>query len=300
MAQVQANGSTIEYEAFGPEGGEPMLLIMGLGCQLTRWPLPLVDQLVAKGFRVIRFDNRDVGLSTHFREAGVPDLMSVAAVALSGGTPEAPYRLTDMAADALGLMDALGLASAHLVGVSMGGMIAQVVAVTRPERVRSMTLIMTTTGELHLPGPTPEAAAMLMTPYPSPKEVEAFAAHGVKVWRTIGSTGFEIDDAAVRERVLADAERAYDPGGFARQLAAIYASGERASSLKAVKVPTVVVHGEADPLVPVDCGKAVAAAIPGAELRLIPGMGHDLPPQLYGAFVDAIMAAVEHSRVPAG
>lgn len=299
MPQVQTNGVTIEYETFGPEDGAPMLLVMGLGCQLTRWPPALIDRLTARGFRVIRFDNRDVGLSTHFHEAGAPNLPEVAGIALSGGTPPAPYTLDDMAADAAGLLDHLGVRRAHLVGVSMGGMIAQSFALAWPDRVLSLTSIMSSTGELHLPQPTPEAAAVMVTPYPNPKDRDAYAAHGVRVWNVIGSPAYPPDPAVVAERVLADLDRAYDPAGFARQLAAIYASGQRGERLKSLDIPTVVLHGDQDPLVPVECGRATAAAIPGAELRIVEGMGHDLPPQLYDVIVDAIVSAAGRATQPA-
>lgn len=273
MPRAKANGIEIEYETFGPDDAPAVLLINGLGSQMTRWPAPFCEKLVARGFRAIRFDNRDVGLSTWFQ---------------SGDR----YTLSDMAADAVGLLDHLKVDRAHIVGVSMGGMIAQTVAIEHPDRVLSLTSIMSATGAPGTLDSTPEAAAVLNTPAPDPAaDEEAFVAHGVRNARVIGSPAYPWADAPLRERVLSDMRRAFNPKGVQRQRGAIGASGDRTEKLKTLKVPTVVVHGEADPLVPLAGGQATAAAIPGAELRIIPGMGHDLPEALYDTFIDAIADA---------
>jgi len=273
MPRAKANGIEIEYETFGPDNAPAVLLINGLGSQMTRWPVPFCEKLVAGGFRAIRFDNRDVGLSTWFQ---------------SGDR----YTLSDMAADAMGLLDHLKIDKAHIVGVSMGGMIAQTVAIEHPDRVLSLTSIMSATGAPGTLDSTPEAAAVLNTPAPDPAaDEEAFVAHGMRNARVIGSPAYPWADAPLRERVLSDMRRAFNPKGVQRQRGAIGASGDRTEKLKALRVPTVVVHGEADPLVPLAGGQATAAAIPGAELRIIPGMGHDLPEALYDTFIDAIADA---------
>jgi pimeloyl-ACP methyl ester carboxylesterase len=292
MAQVRANGIDVEYELLGPEDGSPLLLIMGLGEQLIRWPMPLLEKLVARGHRVIRFDNRDVGLSTHFKDAPRVDLPAIIAAQASGQTPTAPYNLDDMARDAVGLLDALGIVRAHVVGVSMGGMIAQQVAAQFPERVASLTSIMSTTGNPAVPPPTPEAAATLFAPRPDPSDRQAYADHGLRVRRTIGSPAYPTPEAEIRAAALASLDRAYDPAGFVRQLAAIYASGDRRASVRTITAPTMVFHGEADPLVNVEGGRDTAANIAGAELRIVPGMGHDLPAPLYDQILDAIERAV--------
>ncbi|MFN3573073.1 MAG: alpha/beta fold hydrolase [Phenylobacterium sp.] len=273
MPRAKANGIEIEYETFGRDDAPAVLLINGLGSQMTRWPAPFCEKLVARGFRAIRFDNRDVGLSTWFQ---------------SGDR----YTLSDMAADAVGLLDHLKVHRAHIVGVSMGGMIAQTVAIEHPDRVLSLTSIMSATGAPGTLDSTPEAAAVLNTPAPDPAaDEEAFVAHGMRNARVIGSPAYPWADAPLRERVLSDMRRAFNPKGVQRQRGAIGASGDRTEKLKTLKVPTVVVHGEADPLVPLAGGQATAAAIPGAELRIIPGMGHDLPEALYDTFIDAIADA---------
>lgn len=298
MAQVAANGINIEYESFGPESAEPVLLIMGLGAQLTLWPVELCEALVARGFRVIRYDNRDVGLSTKFDAAGVPDLRQTLAAVMSGQDPKVAYRLEDMAADAVGLLDALGIERAHIVGASMGGMIAQLVAAHYPERTLSLTSIMSTTGNPSLPSATPEAMQVLMS-RPQGGDLDALIDFGVKAARVIGSPAYPADEAHLRARVRRDVERSNYPAGFARQMAAIYASGDRREKLKRITAPTVVVHGDADPLVPVEGGRDTAASIAGAELVEIPGMGHDLPLPLVDRVADAIASVAKRAKVSA-
>jgi pimeloyl-ACP methyl ester carboxylesterase len=278
MPAAAANGITIEYETFGDPGSPPVLLIMGLGGQLTAWDPAFCNALANAGFYVIGYDNRDVGRSTWFDDAGAPDLTE-----LLTGTATAAYSMSDMAADAAGLLDALGLASAHIVGVSMGGMIAQTFAIAYPERTLTLVSIMSTTGDTTVGQPSAEALAALTAPPPTTRDEVMDQA--VKAWRLIGSPGFPFDEGAVRERAAADYDRGFHPSGTVRQLAAIIFQPDRTSSLAGVGVPALVIHGEADPLVDPSGGKATAAAIPGARLKLIPGMGHDLPPELFGELV---------------
>jgi pimeloyl-ACP methyl ester carboxylesterase len=292
---VTANGIAIEHESFGPAKGEPVLLIMGLGAQMTRWPLPFIDLLVERGYRVIRFDNRDVGLSEKFHAAGPSDIQALMGEMFAGRKPQAPYELADMAADAVGVLDALGIARAHIVGASMGGMIAQLVAALYPERTLSLTSIMSTTGSPAVPPGKPEAMAVLTT-RPASDSLEDIVAHGVKAQLAIGSPGYPADEAALRERILADYERSNYIDGFSRQVAAIMACGDRRALLKNIAAPTVVFHGADDPLVPIEGGRDTADNINGAELRIVPGMGHDLPPQLFATVVDAIESAAARSR----
>ncbi len=283
MPAAAANGITIEYETSGDAGAPPVLLIMGFGGQLTLWDPDFCAALADTGHFVIRFDNRDVGLSTWFDEAGEPDLVEIL-----GGTATAPYSLADMAADAAGLLDALGLPSAHVVGVSMGGMIAQTFALGYPERTRSLTSIMSTTGNPAVGQPHPDALTALVPPPPTSRE-EAMD-QGVVTWRTIGSPGFPFDEDAVRARAASFYDRAFHPAGNARQLAAIVTQPDRTAALGGVAAPTLVIHGEDDPLVDPSGGMATAAAVPGARLELVPGMGHDLPPELTGRFVAELVA----------
>ena len=293
MPDVSANGIRIAYETFGEPKDPPLVLVMGLGAQMIFWEDDFCREIARRGFHVIRFDNRDCGLSTHFPEAGDPNVAAAMMTAASGGTVTPPYTLRDMAADTVGLLDALGIERAHVVGASMGGMIAQTLAIGHPERLRSMTSIMSTTGNPALPQATPEAMMALLTPPPA--ERDAFLDHMVKTFRIIGSPGFEFDEAGFRDRVGRAFERSYDPAGVARQLVAIVADGSRKERLRAVRVPTLVIHGVADPLVPVEGGRDTAEAIAGARLVEIEGMGHDLPrgtwPRIIGAIEDVSRAA---------
>ncbi len=278
MPSAKSNGITIEYETRGDPESPPVLLIMGLGAQLTMWDLPFFGGLADAGFYVIRYDNRDVGLSTWFDDAGEPGLAEL----LSGSATPA-YSMSDMAADAAGLLDALGIESAHIVGVSMGGMIAQTFAIEFPARTRSLVSIMSTTGAKDVGQPQPQALAALTAAPPTSRDEVMDAS--VTSWRIIGSPGFSFDEEAVRERAAASYDRAFHPAGTARQMAAIIFQPDRTAALADVTVPTLVIHGEADPLVDPSGGKATAAAIPGAQLKIIPGMGHDLPPDLVGEMV---------------
>jgi len=287
MASVAANGIHLAYESFGPERVPAILLIMGLGGQLTRWNLELCELLVGRGYRVIRFDNRDSGLSTHFAEAPVPDLR-----ALQRGEPVAvPYTLDDMAADSIGLLDALDIERAHLAGASMGGAIAQIAAARYPERVRSLTSIMSSSGNPDLPPPTPAAATALFAPLPRQRDRESIVADSLARYATLESPAYPTERERLQQMFAAEYERNFDPRGVGRQLAALIASGDRRPLLHTITAPSVVVHGAADQLIPAACGEDVARHIAGAELRLIPGMGHDFPVALSTVIADAICAA---------
>jgi pimeloyl-ACP methyl ester carboxylesterase len=297
MARVRANGIEIEYDSFGPASGRPLLLIMGLGGQMIMWDEGFCEALAERGHYVVRFDNRDVGLSTKFGHAGVPNVMELMMQTASGRAPSVPYTLDDMADDAAGLLDALGLETAHVCGASMGGMIAQTLAIRHGSRLRSLTSIMSSTGDPSLPQAKPEAMAVLMAPPPSDRAGSLDAA--VRTWRTIGSPGFPFDEAKIRERAGRLYDRAFYPEGTARQLAAILAHGSRAERLRSVTAPTLVIHGADDPLVPLAGGQHTAECIPGAELLVIAGMGHDLPDGAWPTLVGAISehtAKAEASR----
>jgi pimeloyl-ACP methyl ester carboxylesterase len=281
MARAKANGIELEYESFGDPGAPTLLLINGLGSQMNRWPPAFCQLLVEQGLRAVRFDNRDVGLSTHL-------------------PADSAYRVEDMAADCVGLLDHLGVAKAHIVGISMGGMIAQTVAAMYPQRTLSLTSIMSNTGGADLPQPSPEAWAVLRNPPPDPKaDFEAFLDHQEKNAKVIGSPAYPWPPGALRERARAEYQRAYHPAGVARQMAGIGASGDRRAQVKTITAPTVVLHGADDPLVPVAGGRDTAACIAGADLIVGPGMGHDMPPALYPTFLDAILRAVKRAAVPA-
>ena len=288
MAQIQANGVQIEYDTFGDAGARPLLLIMGLGTQMTRWRPAFCQMLVDAGHYVIRFDNRDIGLSEKFDHLGIPDMAELFASAMAGEPVVAPYTLSDMAADASGLLDALDIAQAHVVGASMGGMIAQTLAIEHADRLRSMTSIMSSTGNPELPPSTPEATAALLSPAGTTEE--EVLERTVQINRTIGSPGYPEPEDDVRARAREDYQRSFHPVGVARQMAAIAASGNRKPALGNVRTPTLVIHGADDPLVPLTGGIDTHEAIAGSQLQVIDGMGHDLPeaiwPQVVGAITD--------------
>lgn len=292
MAKIAANGLELEYEDHGAKDAPVILLVMGLGAQLTLWPDEFVAALVTRGFRVIRYDNRDVGLSTKFDAAGLPNIRWMMVKALLGLKNRAPYSLSDMAADGIALMDALGIARAHVVGASMGGMIAQRMAAEHGERLCSLTSIMSTTSHRKLPQSRPEALRVL-THRPVSDDAEARIEFGMLAARTIGSPAYPADAARLRARVAADQQRSYYPPAFVRHMAAIIADGDRRGILAQVDTPTLVIHGTDDPLVPVEGGRDTAAHIAGAKLLEIPGMGHDLPLELVDQLADAI---AEHAR----
>jgi pimeloyl-ACP methyl ester carboxylesterase len=283
MPTAKSNGLELEYETLGDPGDPAVLLIMGLGAQLINWDKDFCTSIADEGFHVVRFDNRDIGLSTYFDEVPAPDLQAI----LGGDLSSVAYGLADMAADAVGLLDALGITKAHIVGASMGGMIAQVVAIDFPERVLSLCSIMSTTGDRAVGQATPEALGALIRPPAASREqaIEQTVASS----RTIGSPGFVAGDEELRHKAGVSYDRAYHPAGSARQTAAIVTAPDRTPALRNLTIPAVVVHGEADLLVDPSGGKATAAAILGAELVLIPGMGHDLPRGAWPAVVDAIV-----------
>ena len=293
MPQLASNGITVEYDTFGDRGGRPLLLVMGLGAQMILWDEEFCEQLASEGHYVVRFDNRDVGLSTKFDEAGAPDMTTLVTQLMAGQTPDVPYTLDDMADDAIGVLDGLSLERAHIVGASMGGMIVQTMAIRHPTRVASLTSIMSTTGSQEVPPATPEAMAALTSPVPT--DLDGYIERTLAVGDVIGSPGFERDPERARARARRTFERGVNPEGTARQMAAIVAHGDRTEALGALTTPTLVIHGAADPLVQPEGGHATAAAIPGAELLMIDGMGHDLPigswPQIVGA-ISAHTAAV--------
>jgi pimeloyl-ACP methyl ester carboxylesterase len=283
MPTAKSNGLELEYETHGDPADPAVVLIMGLGAQLINWDKDFCESIAAKGFHVVRFDNRDIGLSTYLDDLPAPDLQAV----LGGDLASVGYSLADMAADVAGLLDAVGIAKAHIVGASMGGMIAQLVAIDFPERVLSLCSIMSTTGDRAVGQATPEALGALIRPPAMSREQSI--TETVKSSRTIGSPGFPATDEELREKAGASYDRAYHPAGSARQTAAIVTAPDRTPALRNLAIPTVVVHGEADPLVDPSGGKATAAAVPGAELVLIPGMGHDLPRGAWPVIVDAIV-----------
>lgn len=291
MAKVKANNIEIEYDTFGDPSSKPLLLVMGLSAQMISWEVEFCEKLVEKGFYVIRFDNRDIGLSTKFEDAGIPDtkdIVKAIRASLRGKPVNAPYYIDDMAKDAIGLLEALKIDRAHICGASMGGMIVQAMAINHPSRILSLTSIMSTTGRSNLPQPKPEALKILMTP--TPEEKDAYIDHSVHISRTLNGSGFPFDEQKVRERAAIAYDRSFYPQGIARQLLAILASGSRKEKLKSVRVPSLVIHGGDDPLVPLEGGKDTAESIPGAELLIIEGMGHELPPDAWSRIIDAIAA----------
>lgn len=286
MPQVNANNIQIEYDTFGNRSVKPLLLIMGLGAQLIRWDVALCQQLVQRGFYVIRFDNRDVGLSTKFDEAGVPDVIAIMKAFQAGEEVETPYSLEDMADDAVGLLDALNIEKAHICGASMGSFIAQIVAFRHPTRVFSLTSIMGSTGNPNLPPSTPEASRLLLMPMPT--EREAYIETRVKRGQALYGSGFPFDVDRAQRYIAQAYDRCFYPQGTTRQLAAIRANGNRKPKLASITVPTLVIHGAEDPLVRVEGGYDTADAIPGSTLVIIDGMGHSLPPETWAQIVDAI------------
>jgi pimeloyl-ACP methyl ester carboxylesterase len=286
VQQARVGDLEIAYETFGEPDDTPVLLVMGLATQMVGWPDDFCRGLAERGLFVVRFDNRDTGLSTHLDDAGAPDIMTV----LGGDHSSVPYGLADLADDTVGLLDALGLGSAHVVGASMGGMIAQLVALRHPARVRSLTSIMSTTGDPAVGAPAQAAMAELLAPPASDRE--GAVQRAVDTYRVIGSLGFEFDETGLRERAGLSFDRAYDPAGVARQLAAILTTADRTPDLARITAPTLVIHGAHDALMNVSGGRATAAAIPDAELLVVDGMGHDLPREVWPELLDRITALI--------
>ncbi len=291
MPRVTARGITLEYDSFGSPSHRPLLLVMGLGAQMIHWDDAFCEGLARRGHHVIRFDNRDSGLSTRFEAAAVPDMGALVTQLMSGQQPAVPYTLDDMAGDAFGLLDALEVERAHIAGASMGGMIVQAMAILRPERVRTLTSIMSSTGNPALPPASPEAMAALTSPVPA--DLDGYLRRSLEVARVIGSPGFPFDEARSRERARLAFERGIYPQGTARQMAAIVAHGNRRPRLEQLEIPALVIHGSADPLVPVHGGRDTLEALRGAEWLEIEGMGHDLPPGTWEPITEAISRLTE-------
>jgi len=286
MTEVRGNGVDIAYQSL--DGDPAILLIHGLGTPLTGWPSSLCDGLAARGFRVVRFDNRDVGRSTYFRQFGAPDIGAMMATLRSGARPVAPYSLDDMAADAAALLDALGIERAHVVGASMGGMIAQLVAIDHPSKTKSLVSIMSTTGRPGLPQAKPEAMRALMALPASPSREDRIATALAAV-KAIGGPAFTASDEERAAYLAASIDYTpFDPAAAARQMAAIVAAPPRNDGLSRLKIPALVIHGADDPVMPEACGEDTAKSIPGAELLLVPGLGHDFTPSAAALYLEAV------------
>jgi pimeloyl-ACP methyl ester carboxylesterase len=279
--RAQVGELELVYDTIGDPADPPLLLVMGLGMQLIHWDRDLCELFAERGFHVIRFDNRDSGLSTKIK-APVPNVMRL----MAGLPTKVPYLLEDMASDTLGLLDHLGIERAHLAGTSMGGMIAQTMAIRSPERVLSLASMLSTTGDRWVG--TPRLKVWSVLTRRAPDDRDAYVEHFLRVFRMIGSPAYPLDEERTRKLAAATYDRCHYPAGTARQLAAIMGSGSRTAGLRRLEVPTVVIHGEDDPLVPLRAGVATARAIPGAELIKLPGMGHDMPKELWPVFVEAI------------
>lgn len=292
-AFVPANGIQLCYETFGDPANPPMVLIMGLAAQMIIWDDEFCTQLAARGFWVVRFDNRDIGMSTRFPKARTPRLAELMLAQATRIKFRVPYTLRDMAADTIGLMDALGIRSAHVVGASMGGFIAQELAILYPSRLRSMTSIMSSTGDPKLPGPTPRALAVLAKKVPLDRE--GYIREYVHTWSVLAGDHFPFNAERTARQGAASYDRGINPAGVARQMLAIIASGNRRKALRNVKVPTLVIHGTADPMVPDDGGRDTALTIPGARLLLIEGMGHSFPREVWPRIIDAIAKHAEEN-----
>lgn len=289
MAQIKANGINIEYESHGEDGAPVALLIMGLAAQLAMWPKAFIDSLVSAGFRVIIFDNRDVGLSTKFEDARPPNPFLQFAARRVGVKLKAPYEITDMAADALGLMDALKIESAHVVGVSMGGMIGQHLAAAAPDRINSLTAIMTSTGNPKLPRPNREVTNVMVRRGLSPQTREATIDRSIAAFTVIGTPGEDHNTNGMRDRIAASFDRDFTPKGPARQIAAIVASGDFRKVTRQISASTLVIHGSADPLVSPESAKDIVRNVKGARLEIIEGMGHDMPPRFLPRVTELII-----------
>ena len=285
--RIDSNGLEFEVELQGPDKGAVVLLIMGLGMQLIAWPPGLVRALTDAGYRVVRFDNRDIGLSSK-TTARLPNLVWQAMRYRLGLGVKSAYTLLDMVEDTRGVLDALGIERCHVVGASMGGMIAQGLAAHHPSRVHTLTSIMSTTGARGLPQATPRATMAILS-RPKTKDREALISHFAKVFRVIGSPAFPTDESELRARLAYGLDRSYYPAGTIKQLAAIMASGDRSDEVRRIHAPTLVIHGREDPLVPLKNGEDTAAKISGAQLEIIDGMGHDLPPGVVSKITEALL-----------
>lgn len=290
---ARTNGIELAYDSFGDAAAQPLLLVMGLGTQMIAWDEAFCEQLAARGYHVIRFDNRDIGLSTRFTQAGLPDIKALMMRGLANRPVDpasVPYTLADMAADTVGLLDALGIPDAHVVGMSMGGAIAQEIALRYPKRVRTLVSIMATSGAPGLPPPQLAAMTVLMTPTPTDRA--GYIERHLHVMKVLRGGIFPEEERHDARRAARAFDRGVNPAGYARQLAAIIASGSRKERLASLRTPTLVIHGDRDPLVPIECGKDVAQTVPGAHMLTIRGMGHALPRSAWPQVIDAI---VEHA-----
>jgi pimeloyl-ACP methyl ester carboxylesterase len=296
MPRVAVSGIELEYERTGDPAAPTLLMIMGLGAQLCAWDDEFVDRFVQRGFCVVRMDNRDIGLSSKWPTGDAQEIAPLLMAAMQGQPVVPPYTLADMADDAAGLLRALAIPRAHVVGVSMGGMIAQVLALRCPKQVASLTSIMSTTNERGLPPPEPRAIGALLSPIPS--ERSANIARIVEAFRVIGSPPPLFDEDRVRARAARAYDRSFYRAGFMRQMLAVATAPGRTAALGSLAVPALVIHGEQDPLIPVACGRATAAAIPGSRLLVLPGMGHDLPTALWPELVEAICSHAEAAEAP--
>jgi pimeloyl-ACP methyl ester carboxylesterase len=298
MPNVSANGIQIEYDTFGDPSSPSLLLIMGLGAQMILWPEEFCNLLASQGLNVIRCDNRDVGLSTKFDEAGEPDLMEILANPQPGAEPNIPYTLDDMADDTVGLLDALDIEKAHICGVSMGGMIAQTIAIRHQSRVSSLISMSSSTGDPSLPSGKPEVMAMLMAPVPADRE--AYIDHNIDFFRTVAGSKYPENEQIMRPLIERCYDRCYYPQGVTRQTIASIIAGSRAQALNSIAVPTLIIHGSEDPIFPVEHGMATAEAVPGAELLIIEGMGHGLPAEFMPLLVDPIVRHTQKALSIAG
>ncbi|HSW15211.1 MAG TPA: alpha/beta fold hydrolase [Solimonas sp.] len=295
MHHIRANGLQLSYETFGSAKHPALLLIMGLGGQLVMWPDSFCEALARGGYYVIRYDNRDIGLSDKLDHLGKPDIKRAGVMFTLGLPVKAPYLIDDMAADAVGLLDALKIKTAHVVGLSMGGMIGQVLAAKHASRLRSLTLIMTSSSNPRLRQPSLRVRLRMMK-RPRALDRESLIRFGMDTWRVIGSPGHPASEEELREKVARQLDRNQHPRGFARQMLAIMASGSRVKLLPRIKTPTLVIHGADDPLVPVPAGRELAKLIPGAQLEVIPGMGHDLPRALLPKIEQLILHHAKHAE----
>lgn len=296
MTIANVNGVDIWHDVIGPETGKPILLISGVGTQSTRWKDDFVARLVARGYRAIKMDNRDIGLSQKFTEHGLPDYKQILADKAAGRTPDIPYTLSDMAADGAALLDHLAIEKAHVCGFSMGGMIVQLMAIEHPHKVASMISVMSNSGNPDLPRATDAAMAALTRPRPDAlTDREGAIRSRIETDLVIGSPAFPIPEAQLRADAEADLDRSIHPTGFARQYAAILATRDRRAELQRLTMPVSVIHGTDDPLVPVTGGRDTAANCPTAEMIEIPGMGHNFPPEVYDAVLDGIDRAVNRA-----
>lgn len=295
---AKANGITMAYERIGPQNGEAILLVQGTGMQLIGWPLELCERLAKAGYNVIRYDNRDVGLSTKLDSLGMPDWATIIPNIGTCNDAKLPYTMSDMAKDAVGLLSALKIQKAHIVGASMGGAIAQLVAINYPERVLSLTSIMASSGSPTLPQGDPEVRKIMATPPPNTNDVDILANQVLKISKVIGSPGYPTPDSVILERARASIKRSWYPAGFARHVAAIIIADncDRREKLRKITAPTVVIHGENDPVVNVAAAREIASSVPGAKLITLPGMGHDLPTPLIPRVCDEILSAASRGK----